>query len=127
MKGISVGWGRMSELQWIAVQQLMKTHGVPYLVQIANSRWNPRNPIRFGTLLLDIWQEYPAPPPGSPWHPDTVAAAAKRSAPAEKPPYCGDSDCDEITRTREIEDDNGLRSLVPCPICHPSHRKANAA
>lgn len=124
MKGIAVGWGRLSHFQWIAIQQLMKSHGVPYLVYIANSRWNPSNPIRFGSLLLDIWREFPAPPPGSPWHPDTLAARSRSAT--SKPPYCGDPDCDEISRMRQSEDANGLRSVRPCPDCHPS-RKETAA
>ena len=121
MKNINVGWGRLSHLQWIAVQQLMKSHGTPYLVHIANSRWNPSNPIRFGTLLLDIWREYPAPPAGSPWRPDT-ANARKRPSGSNKPPHCGHPDCDEQTRTREIEHDNGLKTLEHCPDCHPTSK-----
>jgi hypothetical protein len=118
MKDITVGWGRLSTLQWIAVQQLMKSHGTPYLVHIAGSRWNPKNPIRFGTLLLDIWHEYPAPPPGSPWHPST--AARKQPSSNSKPPHCGHPDCDPVSRTREVEHDNGLRTLKHCPDCHPT-------
>ncbi|MEU5016384.1 hypothetical protein AB0G60_03005 [Streptomyces angustmyceticus] len=128
MKGITVSWGRMSDLHWITVQQLMKSHGVPYLVNIATTRWNPRNPIRFGTLLIEIWREYSAPPPGSPWHPDTQSKREQQHrADADKPPHCGDPDCDEKTRYREIENDNGIRSLVPCPNCHPSQKENRAA
>ena len=121
LKGITVGWGRLSHLQWIAVQQLMKSHGTPYLVHIANSRWNPSNPIRFGTLLLDIWREYPAPPTGSPWHPDT-ATARNRPSKSSKPPHCGHPDCDPVSRTREIEHDSGLKTLEHCPDCHPTSK-----
>lgn len=127
VKGIAVSWTRMSNFQWLIVQQLMKTHGIPYLVYIAGTRWNPRNPIRFGTLLLDIWREFEPPPPGSPWHPDAHSGRATQSSQPEKPPYCGDLDCDEITRMRQREDDNGLRSLYPCPDCHPKSRKDTAA
>ncbi|MFI8962100.1 hypothetical protein ACIGO8_08285 [Streptomyces sp. NPDC053493] len=121
MKSIDISWGRLSNLQWIAVQQLIKSHGIPYLVHIASSRWNPRNPIRFGTLLLDIWLEYPAPPVGSPWHPDT-ATARKQPTNNSKPPHCGHPDCDPVSRTRETENDRGLRSLQPCPDCHPTSK-----
>ncbi|MFE3657234.1 hypothetical protein [Streptomyces sp. NPDC059165] len=126
MKGIAVGWGRLSHFQWVAVQQLMKSHGVSYLVYIAKSRWNPSNPIRFGSLLLDIWREFPAPPPGSPWHPDTLAARGRKETTASKPPHCGHPDCDEQTRTRETEDTRGIRSLERCPDCHPN-TKGHAA
>lgn len=121
MKDINVGWGRLSSFQWIAVQQLMKSHGVPYLVHIAASRWNPRNPIRFGSLLLEIWREYPAPPAGSPWHPDT-ATARKRPSGSSKPPHCGHPDCDPVSRTRETKNDRGIPSLQPCPNCHPASK-----
>ncbi|MGQ4343521.1 helix-turn-helix domain-containing protein [Streptomyces sp. SAS_275] len=123
VKGIAVSWTRMSSLQWITVQQLLKSHGIPYLVHLAGLRWNQRNPIKFGTLLLDVWREYEAPPPGSPWRPRQPEQGGQQPT---RPPYCGDPDCDEITRLREHEDDNGLRSLYPCPACHPS-RKDKAA
>ncbi|MET9073917.1 hypothetical protein ABZX95_17455 [Streptomyces sp. NPDC004232] len=126
LKGMAVSWGRMSDLQWITIQQLMKSHGIPYLVHIASTRWNPRNPIKFGKLLVEIWREYEEPPVGSPWHPDQQSRSTPNSSP-EKPPYCGDPDCDEITRMRQHEDDNGLRSLYPCPDCHPKSRKDTAA
>ncbi|MFC8547411.1 hypothetical protein ACFUMI_07240 [Streptomyces sp. NPDC057273] len=121
MKGIDIGWGRLSNFQWVAVQQLLKSHGIPYLVHIANSRWNPRNPIRFGTLLLDIWHEFPAPPAGSPWHPAT-SAASKQTSSTNRPPHCGDPDCDPVSRTREIEHDSGHKTLEHCPDCHPSSK-----
>lgn len=127
MEGISVGWGRMSTLQWVMVQQLMNSHGVPYLVHIARSRWNPRNPIRFGTLLIDIWREFSAPPVGSPWHPSTIAAARqKKNDRTSKPPHCGHPDCDPVSRTRETEDAHGIRSLTRCTDCHPE-AKGHAA
>lgn len=122
MEGISVGWGRMSHLQWVIVQQLMNSHGIPYLVHIAKTRWNPRNPIRFGTLLVDIWREFSAPPAGSPWHPDTIAAGRQKKPAQPELPHCGHPDCDPITRTRETEDDHGIRSLDRCPDCHPTSK-----
>jgi hypothetical protein len=123
VKGISVSWTRVSNFQWVIVQQLIKSHGIPYLVHLAGLRWNPRNPIKFGTLLLEVWREYEPPPLGSPWRPRPQEQGSRHS---ERPPYCGDPDCDEITRMRQREDDNGLRSLYPCPNCHPS-RKDTAA
>lgn len=126
IKGMAVSWTRVSNFQWLIVQQLMKSHGIPYLVHIAGTRWNPKNPIKFGTLLLDIWREFEPPPAGSPWHPAAQAGRASGSETKAKPPYCGDPDCDEITRLRQREDENGLRSVYPCPQCHPS-RKDSAA
>ena len=39
---------------------------------------------------------------------------------AEKPPHCGDIDCDPIDRMREIETPDGIRMNTPCHQCHPS-------
>lgn len=36
------------------------------------------------------------------------------------PPYCGDIDCEEDTRMRDVERPDGIRVLVPCPECHPN-------
>jgi hypothetical protein len=123
VKGISVSWTRLSDLQWVTVQQLMQSHGIPYLVHVAGLRWNPRNPIKFGSLLIEVWREYDAPPLGSPWRPRSQERNDQRPA---MPPYCGDPDCDDRTRMRQAVDDNGLRSVRPCPECHPN-RKDNAA
>lgn len=40
----------------------------------------------------------------------------------ETVPFCGHLDCDEITRMRQVEDTNGLRSLTYCTACHPMMR-----
>ncbi|GGK18288.1 hypothetical protein GCM10011583_57720 [Streptomyces camponoticapitis] len=50
----------------------------------------------------------------------TAAGAAPDGA--EGVPPCGDPDCDPITRTREKEESNGLKSAVPCTRCHPAMR-----
>lgn len=39
---------------------------------------------------------------------------------AAMPQHCGDLDCDEITRLRDVEDANGFRVNARCPECHPS-------
>ncbi len=126
VKGIAVSWTRTSNFQWVIVQQLMKSHGIPYLVYLAGTRWNPRNPIKFGTLLIDIWREYDAPPVGSPWHPSRHTQTAPGPG-TQKPPHCGHPDCDPDSRLRETEDDQGLRRVHPCPDCHPSVQKGHAA
>jgi hypothetical protein len=38
----------------------------------------------------------------------------------ERVPHCGHIDCDEITRARETEDGNGLKTLTWCTACHPN-------
>lgn len=113
-RDMSVSW-RLSPMQWIAVQQLINTRGVPFLVEQARRRWNPKDPIKFASLLIQIWTEIPAPP---------QARAARESA--QRDAHCGDPDCDEISRTRDIEVGDGLKASVPCSACHPN-RKERAA
>ncbi|MFI9206418.1 hypothetical protein [Streptomyces sp. NPDC053048] len=65
------------------------------------------------------------------------AAATARAVPnqarpsaqpaASLPGYCGDLDCDEITRMRTIEDESGMRTVVRCPDCFPHLRPAVAS
>lgn len=50
------------------------------------------------------------------------AAIGARPYGWEQVPHCGHLDCDEITRYRQTEDADGLRSLSACPDCHPSLR-----
>ena len=50
------------------------------------------------------------------------AAIGARPYGWEQVPHCGHLDCDEITRYRQTEDADGLRSLSACPNCHPSLR-----
>jgi len=50
------------------------------------------------------------------------AAIGARPYGWEQVPHCGHLDCDEVTRYRETEDADGLRSLSACPDCHPSLR-----
>ncbi|GAA3032636.1 hypothetical protein GCM10020000_07090 [Streptomyces olivoverticillatus] len=116
-RNISVSWARLSSMQWIAIQELIKKRGVDRLAAVAASRWNPRDPIKFASLLLTIWLEHPDPSTGS---------QSPSPAPAALPDWCKHPDCDEISRTRETEDDRGIRSLTRCPDCHPD-RKGRAA
>lgn len=105
---IHCSW-RLSSMQWVAVQELINTRGVPFLVEQARRRWNPNDPIKFASLLIQIWLEIPAPAP------------KQRASPQSQqlPEWCKHPDCDEKTRTREIEDDRGIRSLERCPDCNP--------
>lgn len=51
---------------------------------------------------------------------EAQAAAGGRPDGWERVAHCGHLDCDEITRMRETEDGNGLRSLSYCQTCHPA-------
>jgi len=113
---IRVSWQmNADDLQAIAVIQ--QRAGIEQMVTFAsNLKARSREPISFATFFLK-----------SGWRGLPPATAQARDSPTAKPPYCGDPDCDEETRLRETEDDRGLRSLHPCPHCHPSARKGTAA
>lgn len=117
-RGISVSWTRLSDMQWAAIQELMNTRGIDTLVNIAASRWNPRDPIKFASLLLTIWLEHAVSTP--------INQAGSGSPRRPMPPWCGDIDCDETTRLRDAETADGLRVSQPCPNCHPSRKDAAA-
>lgn len=51
-----------------------------------------------------------------------AASSGEQPAGAENIPWCGDPDCDEITRTHEKRDPQGIPSLRPCSKCHPAMR-----
>lgn len=112
-KGIRVSWARLSNFQLLGIQELINKRGIDSLVATAVSRWNPRDPIKFASLLLTIWLEYPDATPGS---------QQRSSRPTDLPNWCKDPDCDEQSRTHEVEDDRGLRTLQRCPDCHPASK-----
>lgn len=57
----------------------------------------------------------------------TVPAQRPADPQTEWPPYCGDIDCDEKTRMRDIELDTGHQVVAPCPECHPNAARKGAA
>ncbi|MDX3354724.1 hypothetical protein PV703_15700 [Streptomyces sp. ME01-24h] len=74
-----------------------------------------REPVRFARFFLKAgWLGLPP------------KSTRPRPAPRVQLPWCEDPDCDPVTRTREVENDRGLRFSDPCPKCHPS-RKESAA
>jgi hypothetical protein len=56
-----------------------------------------------------------------PWH-HLAAQAAAGSRPDgwERVAYCGHLDCDEVTRMKQVDIGNGLKSLTYCSACHPA-------
>lgn len=113
--GITVTWS-MPPRDIVAIADVMERAGVDAMVRYAlDTKATSRQPIRYATFFLrGGWKGLPpksdTPPP--------------RPAAAEKPEWCGDLDCDEITRTREVETPTGHFVLVPCPDCHPNRKKA---
>jgi hypothetical protein len=117
--GIVVSWS-MQPSDWLDIADVVQRAGVSAMVAFArDTKATARQPVRYATFFLrGGWKGLP---PAAP-----QASSQERDPQAAKPPYCGDPDCDEITRFRQREDDNGLRSLYPCPDCHPD-RKDTAA
>jgi hypothetical protein len=103
------------EMQSIA--RVLRRAGVSAMVESAlSAKSRARKSIGFATYFLK-----------SGWAGLPPKSTKPRPAPAaEKPPWCEDPDCDPISRTRDIENDRGLRFSQPCAKCHPA-RKAPAA
>lgn len=56
-----------------------------------------------------------------PWHHiKQQAAAGDRPDGWERVPFCGHLDCDEITRMKQVDIGDGLKSLTYCSACHPA-------
>lgn len=59
--------------------------------------------------------------PNDAWdHLAQQAAAGQQPDGWETVPFCGHLDCDEITRMRQVDIGNGLKSLTYCSSCHPA-------
>lgn len=112
--GLVVSW-QMQTDDWKDIARVVQRAGVEAMVTHARGV-KSREPIRFARFYLRAgWLGLP--PKSTKPHP---------AAPTEKPPWCEDPDCDEITRYRDHERPDGLRVSVPCPHCHPN-RKGTAA
>lgn len=113
--GVVVRWPFVGN-QWFPIHALIKKSGVKAMVDHARKAAARAN-VESAKYFLQGWRELPPLPADS----SSVPGAVR-----PKPPYCGDPDCDEITRTRDHENPDGLFVSVPCPKCHPK-RKATAA
>lgn len=112
--GIVVSWS-MKPSDWLDIAAVVDRAGVTAMVRYAvDTKATARQPIRYATFFLrGGWKGLP---------PAAANVPPPRPAGGTKPPYCGDPDCDEISRTREVEDDRGIRSLERCPDCHPASK-----
>jgi hypothetical protein len=114
--GLVISW-QMSAEDWQSVARVQQRAGVEQMVKFALGA-KSRAPIRFATFYLRAgWLGLP---------PKSTKPAPQPKHLRVLPDWCKDPDCDEITRMRQVEDSNGLRSLRPCPECHPN-RKDSAA
>ena len=114
--GLVVSW-QMTADDWQNIARVQKRAGVEEMVKFARGA-KSRDPIRFATFYLKAgWLGLP---------PKSTKPAPQPKHLRVLPDWCQDPDCDEKTRLRQREDDNGLRSVYPCPECHPD-RKESAA
>lgn len=115
--GITVSWSMQAQ-DMSAIADVLDRAGIDAMVRYAlDTKATSRQPIRYATFFLrGGWRGLP---------PKSTTPPPPRAA--EKPPWCGDPDCDEITRTRDVENERGLRASAPCPDCHPNSRKDSAA
>lgn len=116
--GLTVSWAMQPE-EYQQTAQVLRRAGVKAMVDFAlDTKADSKKRIRYATFFLrGGWKGLP---------PKSTKPRPSSRSDAPMPPYCGDPDCDEKTRLRQHEDDNGLRSLYPCPQCHP-RRKDSAA
>jgi hypothetical protein len=99
-----------------SVARVLQRAGVAAMVTSARNA-RSRDPIRYAKFFLKSgWLGLP-PKSTKPQTPSST----------EKPPWCGDPECDPTMRYRDVEDARGLRASTPCPKCHPSTRKAPTA
>lgn len=111
--GLDVSW-QMSADDWQSVARVLQRAGVERMVKFALGA-KSRTPIRFATFYLKAgWLGLP--PKSN--RPVGVPDSGTRNRLA----HCGHPDCDPVTRTRETEDDRGIRSLTRCPDCHPDSK-----
>lgn len=110
--GMTVSW-QMQPDDIQAIARIQQRAGVAQMVAFARTvKARTRDPISFATFFLKSgWRGLP---PRADPRPD--------NDPAPAPPWCGDPECDERTRLRQREDDNGLRALYRCPQCHPDRK-----
>lgn len=118
--GLTVSWQMQAE-EWQSVARVLDRAGVEEMVKFALGA-RSRTPIRFATFYLKAgWLGLP---PRS-TRPRT-SSQGNRDPRADWPEWCKDPDCDDVSRRREVERDNGLRVSVPCPQCHPTRKEPAA-
>jgi hypothetical protein len=106
--GMTVSW-QMQADDVQAIARVQQRAGVTQMVGFARGvKARTREPISFATFFLK-----------SGWLGLPPAAATATQSRTNEGPHCGDPDCDPVTRTRETEDDRGIRSLTYCPDCNP--------
>jgi len=113
--GLVVSW-QMTADDWQSIARVLKRAGVDAMVDFALGV-KARERISYARFYLKGWLGLPPKSTKPRPSPQQLRTAHE---------WCKHPDCDEQTRTREVEDARGLRSAVPCPDCHPK-AKGHAA
>lgn len=123
--GITVSW-QMQASDWNDIAAIVQRAGVDAMVAFAlDTRASARQPIRYATFFLrGGWKGLP--PQSDRPRPHPAPVPPQRDPRADRPEWCGDPDCDEITRTRDVEQPGGLWASAPCPNCHPTTARSAA-
>jgi hypothetical protein len=118
--GITVSWS-MKPADWLDIAAIVERSGAEAMVRFAlDTKATTRQPVRYATFFLrGGWRGLPPKSNGP-------RESPSRDPRAAWPEWCKDPDCDEITRTRQIENDNGIRSLIRCQQCHPNRKEPAA-
>lgn len=106
----AVAWDIKRHSDWQRIKTQLDRLGVDLMVKSAANSARAQGEPASVTAWIGRWQSLPDPKPNP----------ATRDSPSSKPPHCGHPDCDPVTRTRETENDRGIRSLDRCPDCHPN-------
>ncbi len=114
--GVTVRWPFRGD-GWFPVLALISKTGIPAMVEHA-VKAAARAPVDSARYFLPGWAELPPLPAGP--HPAVPGTAAAPS------PHCGALDCHPETRLREVQTDDGLPVLTPCPLCHPCAQGAQS-
>lgn len=115
----AVAWDIKKFTDWERIRIQMERLGIDLMVKsalaAAKSRGEPDNVAAW----IGRWESLADPKPAA-------RETPKPNPRAAWPEWCKDPDCDEITRTRQIENDNGIRSLIRCQQCHPNRKEPAA-
>ena len=107
--GLVVSW-QMTAEDWQSIARVLRRAGVDAMVDFALGV-KARERISYARFYLKGWLGLP---------PKSTKPRPSPKQMRTAPEWCKHSDCDEISRTREVEDARGLRSAIPCPDCHPN-------
>lgn len=115
----AVAWDIKKFTDWERIRIQVDRLGTDVMVRSAVLAAGKRGEPDSVTAWIGRWESLPDPKPPT--------RDSRQDPRAAWPAWCRDPDCDERTRFRDAETDNGLRYSAPCPNCHPSRKEQPAA